>query len=278
MKHLLFALFAVLLICSMASAQTDKGTSKMTSGVDQSVSGMRGGPHDFTSHAADSLAVGGKLIGPTEFLCGYCHVPHVTKTGVTGPLWARKSLSSGTTHAGITFGRYESATMDAAPADVNGVGDDNYSSFCLTCHDGSQMFASAAYASKPVPNGTQWPDSSTPTGIAFGNAAFGATSATQSYMQMSTTGSYGGLNHIHPVNIVYQASSPGLWPLGPTGTYAYMDPTYGAVGRVFNNKVQCSSCHNPHINEENAPKTGGSYPLIEGTLNGGALCVACHKK
>ncbi len=273
MKHLLIAVVAICLLASIASAQTGfGGTSLQTTGTQGVTSGMAGGPHDFTSTASDSLSM--KMIGPTNFLCGYCHVPHVSSAGIGYPLWARKSLVTGSTHAGITFGTYSSGTMDATTNPVNTT--DNYSSFCLSCHDGSQMFASAAYQSLPVPHGVAWPGSS----VGFD------TVRVPSYMSMATTGSYGGLSHIHPVNFVYNSAlaavDQGLYDPG-TQKYLYNDATYGAVGRLFpdgsgNYTMQCPSCHNPHINPSTAPSGSGSFPLIEGTLNGGQLCVACHKK
>ena len=269
MKHTLIALLAVLLIAGIATAQ-NAGTSKMTAGTQGVLSGMAGGPHDFTSTASDSI--GQKMIGPTNFLCGYCHVPHISSSGIAVPLWARKSLVTGTTHTGIVFGNYASALMDATTQPVNTT--DNFSSFCLSCHDGSQMFASSAYQSMPVPHGTPWPG----TSVGFD------TVRVPSYMNMSTTGSYGGLSHIHPVNFIYNTAlaglDAGLYDPGAQ-KYLYMDATYGAVGRLFpdgsgNLTVQCSSCHNPHINTKT--QTAGTTPLLEGTLDGGKLCVACHAK
>ena len=273
MKQLLIAVLAICLVASIATAQMGKGTSLKTAGTQGVTSGMAGGPHDFTSTATDSI--GQKLIGPTNFLCGYCHVPHVSSAGIGAPLWSRKTLTTGSTHAGITFGTYASGSMDATVNDVKLT--DNYSSFCLSCHDGSQMFASAAYQSKPVPYGSPWPGAA--------HAGFD-TVRNPSYMSMATTGSYGGLSHIHPVNFIYNSAlasaDPGLYDPG-TGSYLYNDATYGAVGRLFpdgsgNLTMQCSSCHNPHIDDATAPSGSGSYPLIEGTLDGGKLCVACHAK
>ncbi|MFI5253436.1 MAG: hypothetical protein ACHQQQ_13510 [Bacteroidota bacterium] len=268
MKYIVIAVLSICLMAGVAMSQT----SLYTGGTQGVMSGMAGGPHDFTSTATDSLSQ--KLVGPTNFLCGYCHVPHVSSSGIAAPLWSRKSLVTGTTHTGIVFGTYTSSSMQATVNQVNTT--DNYSSFCLSCHDGSQMFASAAYQSKPVPHSVAWPG----TSVGFD------TVRNPSYMNMSTTGSYGGLNHIHPVNFVYNsalaAADPGLYDPGAQ-KYLYNDATYGAVGRLFpdgsgNYTMQCPSCHNPHINVANTPASGGSYPLIEGTLDGGKLCVSCHKK
>jgi hypothetical protein len=274
MKQLLIVGLCVLIFATIGMAQT--GTSLKTDGGTQGVtSGMAHGPHDFTITASDSI--GQKLIGATDFLCGYCHVPHISSSGIAVPLWARKSLKTGGTHAGIYFGKYSSGTMDAVVDSVTT--DDNYSSFCISCHDGSQMFASSAYVSKPIPYSA---NASWNTGRAAGFD----TVRIPSYMSMATTGSYGGLSHIHPVNFTYNAAlatvDKGLYtPESPT--YAHMSSTYGAVGRLFGGKMQCSSCHNPHISETyNAgTATNGSYPLIEGTLfdgTDGSLCVSCHKK
>lgn len=263
-----------LLIAGVATAQ--KGTSFKTDANQGVASGMVGGPHDFTSTATDSLGGGyaGKTVGPTNFLCGYCHVPHVSKKGVAVPLWSRNVLDTGSTHAGITFGTYASGTMDATVNSVT-ASRDNYSSMCLSCHDGSQLFASSAYISKPTDHSASW---------TTGNNGFDS-ARVPTYMNMSVSGSYGGLNHIHPVNFVYNSalasSDKGLFDPG-TKSYLYMDGVYGAVGRLFpdgsgNMTMQCSSCHNPHIATANMSNTS-SAPLLEGTLDAGALCVACHKK
>lgn len=260
MKQLLVAVLAVLVVASISMAQTNENIAGGTQGL---TSGMAGGPHDFTSTRLDSIG-GTSLVGPTDFLCGYCHVPHTSKNGVAVPLWSRKSVTTGTSHTGITYGQYTSGTMVSTTADVKA--SDNYSSFCMSCHDGSQMFASSAYQSKPVPYGTPW----------VGAQAGWDTIRVPSYMNMSTDGSYGGLSHIHPVNMPYPASDPGLWTPADPQKYAYADATYGEVGRLFAGTVQCSSCHNPHFSEANM--TSHNYPMLQGSTDGGKLCVACHKK
>ena len=275
MKKLLIAVLAVFVLTGIGMAQT--GTSLKTDGGTQGVtSGMAHGPHDFTVTASDSFG-GKRLTGATDFLCGYCHVPHTSSSGIAVPLWSRKSLRTGSTHTGIQFGKYSSSTMDAVVDSVKS--DDNYSTLCLSCHDGSVMFAASAYQSLPVPFSAR-PDWNT------GRASWVDTMKIPSFMNMSTTGSYGGLSHIHPVNFTYDAAlaatDPGLYE-PENANYAHMSSTYGAVGRLFGGKVQCSSCHNPHISEEynDGTITNGSYPLIEGTLFDGvdgSLCVSCHKK
>ncbi len=260
MKHVLFALIAMLVVVSVSMAQTN---ANIVTGTQGQTSGMAGGPHDFTSTGTDTLS-GTPVVGPTDFLCGYCHVPHVGAAGVGVPLWSRKSVVNGTTHTGIVYGQYTSSTMNSTTADVKAT--DNYSSFCMSCHDGSQMFASSAYQSKPVPYGTPWPGAS--------HVGFD-TVRVPTYMNMSVNGSYGGLSHIHPVNMTYPSNDPGLYtPADPK--YAYLDATYGEVGRLFNGTVQCSSCHNPHFSEANM--TAANYPMLQGTTDGGKLCVACHQK
>jgi nitrate/TMAO reductase-like tetraheme cytochrome c subunit len=270
MKQILIAILAVLVLASIGMAQTNGTIAGGTQGTE---SGMKGGPHDFTSTAVNTLNNGTALKGPTDFLCGYCHVPHTSSAQVANvPLWGRKSLTTGTTHAASTFGRYTSNTMNSVTVDPKTTDDGNYSALCLSCHDGSAAFASAAYQSKPVPYGAAWPGAAN---VGFDTVKLPA------FMNMSTTGSYGGLSHIHPVNMQYPTSDPGLFAAASVN-YAYLDGDlqvgrlFGSTGSGVNGKVQCSSCHNPHIKESYS--TGDQYPLIQGTLAGGKLCIACHKK
>ena len=84
-------------------------------------------------------------------------------------------------------------------------------------------------------------------------------------------GAGGDFTNDHPIAITYdEVSDLGLQPKA----------TVAAAGLpLFNNKVQCASCHDVH-NWSLSPKTGfGGTPFLRIDNNtGSALCVACHKK
>jgi cytochrome c553 len=245
------------------------GLGKFTGGVQGVRSAMLHGPHDFTPDSGKTFSVdtaGGAndttwhpraATGGSTSLCSYCHAAHLPKTAIAVPLWARASV------AGKTYGKYVNPiSIDATiedPGVSTGALKDNYSSFCMSCHDGSVgIFAPSAYA-----NG-------------FGRA--GDTSHVPDEANM-----YNGefdLQHVHPVNFNYVA----VQALVPEELYPAVDPisavwkgyqgTNGAGGqyttvRLFNGTMQCSSCHNPHLNSGIGTTLSSSY---------GRRCVACHKK
>ncbi|HUN64978.1 MAG TPA: cytochrome c3 family protein [Bacteroidota bacterium] len=190
--------------------------------------------------------------GSTKSLCQYCHSPHVPKDGIANPLWARKSLVG----SGRTWGYYQDVNTIPSGYVTDPVGSDNYSAFCLGCHDGSTgILAASAYVAAP-----------------FGLT--GGTSTQVGYSANVVSGEF-NLQHVHPVNFDYvgfatnnpqefytPASSAAVWS-GNNGS--------GQITtiRLFGGMMQCSSCHNPHMNSG----IGVVY-----TSNYGQLCVTCHKK
>ena len=257
MKRLMFALTAIVLVAAVAFSQGKQPNGpKSTTQYTRSI--MLHGPHDFTIDSGATSPE--KPVGASRKLCSYCHDAHVPATGIAAPLWARTSVVGG----GLTYGMYSNPTsLDATLADARS--DDNYSSFCMSCHDGSFIFTAAAYQEGKRPRGTgpggSWP-------------AWADTVRVPEAANM-----YNGewaLTHTHPINFDYDAAlasnDGGLFTPSAVGNYVYLDnsttpPT--AIGRLFNGKMQCSSCHNPHM---------GSGIGIQGNTDYGKLCIACHKK
>jgi predicted CXXCH cytochrome family protein len=265
MKNL-FAIAVLLLVAAVAAwGQAQPNGPPLSNGTQQGVQSlMYGGPHDF----GPTSAIGANL--QSDATCAYCHRPHIVgEDGQAAPLWARASLDDA-----LTYGVYSSISLDATVDPINQ--DDNYSSFCLSCHDGSQMLATAAWGSNSHPynfqfsqGGNYWPpdwetgSSPTTPDVATFNDAGG----------LSTTGEL-LLSHTHPVNFDYdaaQAIDGQLYGKAAPG-YVYLDASTTpsrALGRLFGGKMQCSSCHNPHF---------ASGIGLQGSSNKGALCVACHIK
>lgn len=295
MKHVIFILFALLTISMIALAQpggkqplpnfvgddstftnnrygTGYPIGQFRGGVQGVRSAMMHGPHDFTPDSGkyvesiDSLTTPGVYdttfhtvaTGGNRRLCSYCHAAHVPKIGIAVPLWNRKSVM------GQTFGSYQNPiSLDATvydPGDVAGQ-TDNYSSMCMSCHDGSiGIFADTKYN---------------------GGGIVGNTNSVPDYANMKD-GEF-DLAHVHPVNFDYNA----VQALVPEELYPAVDParavwkgytgangmfgsgsTYTTI-RLFNGWMQCSSCHNPHM-------SSGIGTVL--TSDYGKRCVACHKK
>ena len=257
MKHRLFILIALLVLSVIGFGQKQP-LPTMTGGTQGTRAAMLKGPHDFTPDSGAVNMFGTDSLGnPTPHpvgtarsLCAYCHAPHIPKDAIAQPLWSR------TSQVGKTFGYYQNPTsMDATVSDPGT--SDNYSSYCLSCHDGSVgIFAATAFTHPP-----------------FGQSATDNHSV--SYSTNVVNGEF-DLQHVHPVNFDYNA----VQALVPQELYAAQNSVYkvwsGDNGsgqqtsvRLFNGTMQCSSCHNPHMNSGIGLVYSSSY---------GKLCVTCHKK
>jgi len=259
MKQLLLAVIAVLLVSAISYGQAlNQPLPVVNGGVQASRAAMLKGPHDFTpdsgavgSFGSDSL--GNPVAHPTgtsRSLCSYCHAPHIPKEAIGVPLWARKS------QVGKTFGYYQNVNTIPAGVIQDPGTSDNYSSFCLGCHDGSAgIFAASAFTAPP-----------------FGLS--GGTTTQVSYTANVVSGEF-DLQHVHPVNFDYAA-------LATANPQAFYQPVAAnkvwsgdngsgqqTTVRLFNNSMQCSSCHNGHL----ASGIGLVY-----SSNYGKLCVSCHRK
>lgn len=237
MKKLFFLAVLVLAIGSLSIAQT--------------LPKMANGKHDFRF----SKTLGFGIKGASEALCGYCHTPHVPATGIKTPLWARaKTRTTG-------YGVYSSTTMDATPTSIVDGNNDNNSSMCMSCHDGSALFQSAAYVKRPYGGANSW------TGI--------QDSVVRDPSNLFNGVKYGaGLSHTHPVNFTYaDATTDAGINAAPLALDGYPAP------RLFDGMMQCGSCHEPHeATDMTNPLSPSSHKFIEITTDNSILCISCHNK
>lgn len=262
MKRILFILIVTLFVAALSYAQLQPLPTQ-SGGVQATRSAMLRGPHDFTPDSGRTvIEINGTdttwhPYGASRNLCGYCHAAHINVSGIAQPLWIRASV------VGRDFGGvYQNPnSLDANVEDIGAT--DNYSSFCMGCHDGSFLFTASAYTEGRRPRQS--------TGYTW-NATMEAFTVTP---EANMRNGEFDLAHVHPVNFNYVNAQAA----DPQGIYAAQSATYVWRGdngsgqqtsaRLFNGYMQCSSCHNPHMSSGIGVFLTGDY---------GRRCVACHRK
>jgi len=168
---------------------------------------------------------------PDKEICNVCHTPHNADVSVTDAPLWNHAVTN------ASFTVYSSATLDAGPLGQP----DGISKLCLSCHDGTVAIDN------------------------FGSNAGGTFIGTGA--EIGTD-----LSDDHPVSFTYDAalasSDGGLFD--PT-----TDPS-GLGGTIkddllFNNKLECASCHDVH-------NGSGNKDLLRIDNTGSALCLTCHNK
>ncbi|GAB4321406.1 MAG: cytochrome C [Candidatus Sumerlaeia bacterium] len=168
-------------------------------------------------------------------ICIFCHTPHDADTSVQDAPLWNHAVTQ------KTFQLYNSPTLDAVPGQPAGA-----SRLCLSCHDGT--VAVDSYGGR--------------TGVIFlsGDVAVGADELTND----------------HPVSFTYDDAlaavdgelfAPSSAPSGLGGTIA--------DDLLFNNQLECSSCHDVH--------NGGAAAAVNDhllviTQSQSQLCLTCHDK
>ena len=199
-------------------------------------SAMLYGSHDLRASKPSSIR------GSTDDLCAYCHTPHVPTTGIKEPLWSRAKLSTTKSYTS-----YASSTLDANPTALQN-GDANNSAMCMSCHDGSNIFSLTKYTKYP--------------GGSEANPDF----VGPKYNLLDGSYYSSGLHFTHPVNFTYDDA------LATMDGALRMPATILNKLPLFDGKVQCSSCHDPHV-----PASIRRY-FLRTTESNGILCISCHDK
>jgi predicted CXXCH cytochrome family protein len=166
--------------------------------------------------------------------CIYCHAPHSGLSGTTqAALWDQKlsSVSNYATYSSSTM--VNSTTQPVLGAD---------SSLCLSCHDGT---------------------------VALGQLTpYGSIRMSGQLQPQDILGT--NLQSDHPFSFVLPLkTSADLLP-SLSATPPVTADTTGHV-RLINGNVECTSCHNPHVQNIDP---NSNFLAIDNT--NGALCLACH--
>lgn len=239
-----------------------------------------------TSH---NLATGpGKVAsaasGVTQ-ICIFCHTPH--NAVKSGPLWNKAGLNTP-----VVFKMYTSSASLSSAAKASSLPANSPSLLCLSCHDGKtamNILHNTSYGvdisatgvptsgAGSYPAGTKVIDS---TGglVAYAMPApqwdFGAGDYTAELRIGGVSGT--DLTNDHPIGFSYSDAYNEKLAKGATlKNYVGMDPAVRLFGA--NKRVECSSCHNPHIDTAaSGPQVFTSF-LVKSN-EGSALCLTCHDK
>lgn len=207
-------------------------------------------------------------------VCIFCHTPHGGTLNT--PLWNRALPVASTvfTHyTSTTLSDYMTgagmATREVKPESI----------LCMSCHDGSAAMNSIVNNSNRTGAA---PDNSTAKVTGFGpypgpqiggimDPAGGFTPYIDSTNNLSDD---------HPISFSYSASftskGGGLQTLAAAKAAGlrFFGPDTGA-----GNFVECSSCHDPHVNYEAGFGGDAAYsPFLVTPNTGSALCLGCHIK
>lgn len=221
-------------------------------------------------------------------VCIYCHTPHGGSVAV--PLWNRASATMQTPGG---FTHYASATLSGymtggtmATRNVN-----IESLLCMSCHDGTAAINNIHNISNRT---GEFPDGGGSFGqpgwdnhiiTMFGIPGASIGDASDGAGGMSITNPGKDLSDDHPISFSYYAASThadnnGKLRLadGDINT----DPRKKGI-RLFGDpnseqRVECSSCHDPHVNYEGLGGDIAYAPFLVMSNNGSALCLACHIK
>ena len=169
--------------------------------------------------------------------CGVCHTTHQSISITSAPLWNHEA----TVVAGYSL--YDSPTFDGSST----ITDPGASSrLCLSCHDGTVALENFGGNT----SGTNFIDASSRIGGVAGN-------------DLSTE---------HPISFDYTdahaISDGGLFP--PTTTMSGLGNSIDN-DMLFNNRMECASCHDVHN------RFGVQHLLKMSNVNS-ELCLTCHNK
>lgn len=238
-----------------------------------STAAVVGGKHDLSYWGGSAFG------GGSEEVCVYCHTPHranISKGYTTNPnnisdtgpnlsgqfLWNRA----------LPAGSFLPYTSDTYTFKANLPQPGINSLLCLSCHDG--VGAMNVLLNYPL----DWDPTMAP---GSGSNQFGDFHVNDPNIGplniggASCTGDEctGGLDlrNDHPVGFNYddaQAADPGI------RQRTSLPPILQKRLAISGNKVECSSCHDPH--RTNLPGQDNMFLVMDN--NGSQLCLACHIK
>lgn len=241
----------------------------LTFGVTSAMAVITGSKHDLSASGGGTIKANAGQ--NNDEICVYCHTPHASNTDFSGaPLWNKATPTGsfkmyGATAAGVAGQTIAGTTTEIQPSAP--------SLACLSCHDGVSAINSIVNA--PGSGGY----------VAGGqNVAFGATAAGTAFTMPAGVTQIGDgstqpnpdLTNDHPVSITYVEGAASLKPV-TTAITGWSGATTIA-GLLRNGKVECGSCHDPHLGESDTFLRRNKATVGENSNAGSRVCLTCHDK
>ncbi len=209
-----------------------------------------------------------------EEVCVFCHTPH--GGSLTGPLWNHSMPGAN------SFTHYNSATLSdylTGLSVARNIGDESL--LCMSCHDGSVAVSHLINDPNSLNGATITINGGADEEIvdAFTHAGprIGA-----SLTDLSGTGD---LSDDHPISFSYEDVYNEYEGGSRVGQlHSIVDAIDGGDGVRFfgaTSRVECSSCHDPHVSYDQFASPPGDElyrPFLIMPNTGSALCLACHNK
>lgn len=218
--------------------------------------GVANGKHNLSSSAPVAM-----YATDEEEICVFCHTPH--GGSLTAPLWNKPNTTQ-------TFTQY---TTDTPALQNAGRPVSDESLICLSCHDGTLSVNSvinlANYRYELYPEdpriytlATGSPDTPIVWGFGGNNPVLGT-----------------DLSNDHPISFSYNSVITHYNNTGRAGKLHVVGDALDAGVRFFgaDNYVECSTCHDPHVDySASGDPTYAPFLIMPNT--GSDLCLACHNK
>jgi hypothetical protein len=220
-----------------------------------------------------SISGSGSVTATSESqICAFCHTPHHAESIPGAPLWNRQA-------SGATYTPYTSSSIDASDIAATPGGS---SKLCLSCHDGT-----IALGSVNVIN-VQFNVTIDLLGTGAGGVMPSGSGDSTGFTRKLGI----DLSNDHPISFTYDGALADLdGELRNPDFEAHIgnrSPGNAPLVPLENGKVQCISCHDPHIRDTDATKNIKFLRLNrfqEGVPSGGSfsqdndiICLACHDK
>lgn len=277
MKKRVLAVFAGLLVVVASSlAFAGPGNVKWTvhnlSNNDVASGGLTKSQRHYYSEGVDQV-------------CIFCHTPHNAQPAA--PLWNKVMPTQ-------AFSMYTSSrTLTPTARGATTPGPESL--LCLSCHDGRTAINVLHNSRTGVPAGSDmkvdiggsYDDPANPNGSALSIASFGFFGQYPSNLGQTDTDAYAGTNltNDHPISFSYAAAQGQS-----NGRLKDINLAKASGARFFgpgNDKIECSSCHDPHVDYgygidriPSGSPTGNTAlaPFLVMSNAGSNLCFACHDK
>lgn len=184
-------------------------------------------------------------------ICVFCHTPH--RSSSEGPLWNRVASSKS------FFKHFSSSTLTIDDPSVRAVSEygqpTGTTRLCLSCHDGVTALG-AVFTT---------PSQTTSVPIQFINTRTNQTGANVAigYETYSTH---------HPVSFKYDANVMGILNAAST-KFQYLPPSPNEVKRDKLQRMQCTTCHDPHQDRSAVPSNTTPFWTTDTYIK---VCDTCH--